>query len=151
MYGLALAYQAQGPGLQARETARALLEWVQGEHNMRELMTAYAFCGQVALLQDKVEEAEQWLEMAGEQTVLGPMTSLEVPPITQARLLLAQGDEASVARGQALCTQFLQHTEAMHNTSKKIQVLALQVWAFDLLGRVSDAWYVVEMVRVLGV
>ncbi|TMD69826.1 MAG: hypothetical protein E6I97_20720, partial [Chloroflexi bacterium] len=150
MYGLALAYQAQGPGLQARETARALLEWVQGEHNMRDLMTAYAFCGQVALLQDKVEEASQWLEMAGEQTVLGPMTSLEVPPITQARLLLAQGDEASVARGQALLTQLLQHTEAIHNIRKTIQVLALQVWTYDLQGRVPEALAVLERALVLA-
>ena len=150
MYGLALAYQAQGPGLQARETARALLEWVQGEHNMRDLMMAYAFCGQVALLQDKVEEASQWLEMAGEQTVLGPMTSLEVPPITQARLLLAQGDEASVARGQALLTHLLQHAEAIHNTRKTIQVLALQVWTYDLQGRLSEALAVLERALVLA-
>ena len=34
-------------------------------------MTAYAFCGQLALLQDKVEEASQWLEMSGDQEVHG--------------------------------------------------------------------------------
>ena len=72
--GLALAYQAQGLGTQAQETSRGLLALVQEQHNIPQLMTAYAFCGRLALLQDEVEQAEQWLEMAGEQEVRGPMT-----------------------------------------------------------------------------
>ena len=147
---LAAAYQAQGLGIQAQETARALLEWVQKQYNMSELMTAYAFQGHLALLQDEVEEASQWLEMAGEQAVLGPMMFFEDPPITKVRLLLARGDEASVARGQALLTQLLQHVEAIHNTHKTIQVLALQAWAYHLQGRLSEALAVLERALVLA-
>ena len=63
-------------------------------------LIAYAFCGQLTLLQDGVEAAEPWLELAGEQEELvGPMTSFEVPAVTRAWMLLAKGDEASVARG----------------------------------------------------
>ena len=104
MCGLALTYQAQGLGTRAQETARALLEWVQEQHNMRELLSAYAFSGQLALLQDEVEGASPWLELAGEQEVLGPMWFLEDPPITTAWMLLARGDEPSIAQGQALLT-----------------------------------------------
>ena len=104
MCGLALAYQAQGLDAQAQETAQGLLELVQEQHNIRELMTAYAFSGRLALLQDEVEQAGQWLELAGEQEVLGPMMFLEDPPITMAWMLLAKGDEVSVAHGQALLT-----------------------------------------------
>ena len=68
---LALTYQAQGSGTQAQESVHSLLEWVQEQHNIRELMTTYAFCGRLALLQDKVEEAAQWLELAGEQDSTG--------------------------------------------------------------------------------
>jgi ATP/maltotriose-dependent transcriptional regulator MalT len=150
LFGLALAYQAQGFGPQAQETARALLEWVQGEHNLRELMTAYVFCGRLALLQDEVESAEQWLEMAGDQKVAGPMMFFEDPPITKARLLLAKGDDVSVARGQALLTHILQHVEAMHNTRKTIKVLALQALAYDLQGRVTEALDVLERALALG-
>jgi LuxR family maltose regulon positive regulatory protein len=150
MYGLALTYQAQGLGPQGQETARALLELMQGEHNMRDLMTAYAFQGQLALLRDKGEEASQWLEMAGEQAVLGPMTSLEVPPITQARLLLAQSDASSMKRGQVLLSNLLQHVEALHSTRKTIQVLALQAWADDLQGRLDEALAVLERALVLA-
>jgi LuxR family maltose regulon positive regulatory protein len=139
MRGLALAYQAQGSGTQAQETARTLLEWVQEQHNVRELMMAYAFCGRLALLQDEVEQAEPWLEMAGEQEVLGPMLFFEDPPITKVRLLLARGDEVSVAQGQALLAHLLQHVEALHITPKTIQVLALQAWAYNLQGRESEA------------
>ncbi len=139
MYGLALAYQAQGLGTKAQETARALLGLVQGQHNIRELMTAYAFQGQLALLQDEVEHASQWLEMAGEQEVMGPMLFFEDPPITRARLLLATGDESSVAQGQVLLTQLLQLVEGMHSTRKTIQVLALQAWAYELQGRLAEA------------
>ena len=139
MYGLALTYQAQGVSTLAQETTRVLLEWVQEQHNMPQLMMAYAFCGQLALLQNEVEEASQWLEMAGEQEVQGPMSFLEDPPITTARLLLAKGDEVSVAHAQALLTHLLQHVEAIHSTRKTIQVLALQAWAYDLQGRVTEA------------
>jgi LuxR family maltose regulon positive regulatory protein len=151
MCGLALAYQAQGLSTQAQETARSLLEWVQGQHNMRELMTAYAFCGQLALLQDEVETAEPWLEMAGDQDVLvGPMIFLEDLPITKARLLLAKGDALSVARGQALLTQLLHYVEAIHSTRKTIQVLALQAWAYDLQGCLPEALEALERALALA-
>jgi len=150
MCGLALAYQAQGLGTRAQETARGLLAWVQEQHNMRELMTAYAFCGQLALLQNEVESAEQWLEMAGEQEVLGPMLFFKDPPITQARLLLAKGDEPSVAHGQELLSQLLQHVEAMHSTRKTIKVLALQAWAYDLQGCETEAIEVLERALALA-
>ena len=43
MCGLTLAYQAQGLGTRAQETAHALLELVQEQNNMHDLMKAYAF------------------------------------------------------------------------------------------------------------
>jgi LuxR family maltose regulon positive regulatory protein len=143
--GLALAYQAQGLGIKAQETARALLELVQEEHNMRQLMMAYAFCGRLALLQNDVEAAEQWLEMAGDHDVqVGPMASFEVPAITKARLLLAKGDDVSIEHGQVLLEELLQHFQVTHNMRKTIKVLALQAWGYDLQGRVSEALDVLE-------
>jgi LuxR family maltose regulon positive regulatory protein len=150
MRGLALTYQAQGLGKEALETARALLELVQEQHNMGELMTAYAFCGQLALLQDEVEQASQWLELAGKQEAAGPMPFLEDPPFTKARLLLATGDKASVARGQALLDDLLQHVEAMHSARKKLKVLALQAWAYELQGRETEALNVLERALALA-
>ncbi len=149
MRGLALAYQAQGSANQAQETAGTLLELVQEQHNIRELMMAYTFCGRLALLQNELEKAEQWLELAGGQEVLGPMMFFEDPPITTAWLLLAKGDEVSVVHGQALLNQILQHVEAMHNTRKTIQVLALQAWAYDLQGRKAEALAVLERALAL--
>jgi len=150
MHGLALAYEAQGMSTQAQETARALLEVVQGRNNMRELLTSYAFCGRLALLQNNVEEASQWLELAGDQEVQGPMTFFEVPSITKACVLLAKGDEPSVAQGQALLSHLLQHVQAMHSTRKTIQVLALQAWAYDLQGLETEALDVLEQALALG-
>ena len=151
MCGLALAYQARGLGNQAQETARALLALVQEQHNMGGLMAAYAFLGRLALLQDEVEEASRWLELAGEQEVLGSDAgSWRIHLITKARLLLATGDTASVARGQALLTHLLQHVEAMHSTRKTIKVLALQAWAYDLQGRETEALEVLEQALALG-
>jgi LuxR family maltose regulon positive regulatory protein len=150
MCGLALTYQAQGLGTQSQETARILLELVQEQQNMGELMMAYAFCGRLALVQDDEEQAEQWLEMAGEQEVRGPMPFLEDPPVTKAWLLLAKGDEISVTGGQALLTNLLQHVEAIHNTRKMIEVLALQAWAYDLQGRENEALGVLERALALA-
>jgi LuxR family maltose regulon positive regulatory protein len=148
--GLALTHQAQGLGTQARETARTLLELTQEQHSIRELMVAFAFCGRLALLQNEVEEASQWLEMAGKQEVRGPMFFLEDPPLTKVRLLLAKGDEVSIAEGQVLLTQLLQLVEAIHNTHKTIQVLALQAWAYDLQGREAEALDVLERALTLA-
>jgi LuxR family maltose regulon positive regulatory protein len=150
MCGLALTYQAQGLDTQAQEIAHILLEWTQEQHNMRGLMAAYAFCGQLALLQDEVEQASQWLELAGEQEVLGPMMLFEDPPITRARFLLAQGNGVSVAQGQALLDNLLQHVEGMHNTRKAIKVLALQAWAYDLQGHETEALEVLESALALA-
>ena len=148
--GLALTYQAQGLGTQAQEAARTLLELAQERHSLSELMVAYAFCGRLALLQNEVEEASQWLELAGEQEVRGPMFFLEDPPLTKVRLLLAKGDEMSIAGGQVLLTQLLQLVEAIHNTRKTIQVLVLQAWAYDLQGRATEALEVLERALALA-
>ncbi len=148
--GLALTYQAQGSGTHTQETARTLRELVQGQHTIRELGAAFAFCGQLALLQNKLEEASQWLELAGEQEVLGPMLFLEDPPITSVRLLLSKGDELSIAKGQVLLTHLSQHVEATHSTRKTIKVLALQAWVYDLQGRETEAIDVLERALALG-
>jgi LuxR family transcriptional regulator, maltose regulon positive regulatory protein len=88
--------------------------------------------------------------MAGEHEVLGPMLFLEDPPITKARLLLAQGDEPSVAHGQALLDDLLQYVEVIHSTRKPIQVLALQAWAYDLQGRETEALDALERALTLA-
>ncbi len=147
---LALAYQAKGLSTQAQESAHSLLEWVQEQNNPGELMTVYAFCCRLSLVQDEVEGASQWLEMAGEQEVLGPMLFFEDPPVTRAWLLLAKGDHVSVAEGQAILTHLLKHVEVIHNTRKMIQVLALQAWAYDLQGRESEALEVLERALALA-
>ena len=148
--GLALTYQAQGLGKDAQEAARSLLDVIQEEHNMGELMIAYSFCGRLALLQNDVEEASHWLELAGDQKVQGPMLFFEDPSITKAYLLLAKGDETSVAQGLALLTHLLQHVEAMHSTRKTIQVLAMQAWAYDLQGFRTEALEALEQALALG-
>jgi LuxR family maltose regulon positive regulatory protein len=148
--GLALTYQAQGFFTQAQETARTLLEFVQERHALSELMVVYAFCGRLALLQNDVEQASQWLEMAGVQAVRGPMFFLADPPVTAVRLLLTKGDPVSLAEGQALLTQILQLVESIHNTRKMILVLALQAWAYDLQGREAEALEVLERALALA-
>jgi LuxR family transcriptional regulator, maltose regulon positive regulatory protein len=148
--GQGLAYQAQGLDTQAQEVARLLIELVQEQHNIEGLMMAYAFGGRLALVLDDEEQAEQWLEMVGEHEVRGPMPFLEDPPIARAWLLLAKGDEMSVTHGQALLSNLLQHVEAIHNTRKMIEVLALQAWAYDLQGRESEALIVLERALTLA-
>ncbi len=70
--------------------------------------------------------------------------------MTKVRLLLAKGDDASIAEGQVLLTQLLQLVEAIHNTRKTIQVLALQAWVYDLQGREAEALDVLERALTLA-
>ncbi len=150
MYGLALAYQAQGLSTQAKQAAQAMLRWVEEQHNLEELKAAYAFCAQLALLQDEVEQASQWCELAGGQELLCPMRFLEDPPSTKAYLLLSQGKAESLLQGQALLNNLIQNAEAIHNTRKALQVLVLQAWAYDLQGRQDEALDVLERALTLG-
>ena len=151
LYGLALTYQAQGRDVEAQKAARDLLDFVQEQHCQRDLLVAYAFYGQFTLLQDGVEAAEPWLAMAGKQEELvGPMTSLEVLPITYAWMLLAKGDEVHVTRAHVLLSRLSQYVEAIHSTRKAVQVLALQAWAYDLQGKDSEALDALERALVLA-
>lgn len=149
-YGLALVYQAQGMGTRAKEIADTLLEALWGQNNICDLLRAYSFRGQLALLQDEVGPAEQWVEMVGEQWIRGPMTSLEVPSITKAWMLLARGDESSIAQGQKLLTALLRYVESIHNTRKTILVLALQALAYDLQDCSTEALNVIERALALA-
>jgi ATP/maltotriose-dependent transcriptional regulator MalT len=148
--GLALTYQAQGLDIQAQETACTLLELVQEQHSIPELMEVFTFRGRLALLQNEEEKASQWLEMAGEQEVRGPMFFLEDPPVTEVRLLLSKGDKVSISEGQVLLIQILQLVESIHNTRKTIQVLALRAWAYDLQGCEAEALDVLERALTLA-
>jgi hypothetical protein len=150
MCGLALAYQAQGLSTKAQGAAQAMLRWVEEQRNIEELKATYAYCAQLALLQDEVEQASEWCELAGEQEVLCPMRFLGDPSITKAYLLLAQGDETHVAHGQVFLDALLQNAEAIHNTRKTLQVLVLQAWAYELQGRLDEALDVLEKALALG-
>jgi LuxR family maltose regulon positive regulatory protein len=150
MCGLALAYQAQGLRTQAQQAAQVMLSWVEAQHNIEELKAAYAFCAQVALLQDEAEQASQWCELAGEQEVLCPMRFLADPPLTKASMLLAQGDETHVAHGQVFLDALLQNAEDIHNARKTLQVLVLQAWAYELQDRQDEALDVLERALALG-
>ena len=95
-----------------------MLRWVEKQHNLEELQAAYAFCAHLALLQDEVEQASQWCDLAGEQEVLCPMRFLEDPPITKAYVLLSQDKAESLLQGQALLNDLIQNAEAIHNARK---------------------------------
>jgi LuxR family maltose regulon positive regulatory protein len=151
MYGLALTYQALGLDREAQKVTRDLLDFVQEQHSQRDLLVAYAFCGQLALVQDEVEKASPWQALAGKQEELvGPMTSFEVPPITHAWMLLARGDDTNVARAQLLLSLLWQYVQAIHSTRKAIQVLALLAWAYHLQGRDSEALDALERSLILA-
>ena len=144
IYGLALVYLAQGLPARAKETMDALLESLREQNDICALLGAYSFQGHLALLQNEVELAGQWVEMVGEQWMSGPMMSFEVPLITKAWMLLARGDELSIEQGQKLLTTLLRYVESIHNTHKTIQVLALQALAHDLQNCTTSALDVLE-------
>lgn len=135
---------------EAQEAADSLLEVLQEQDNPRELTTAYAFRGELALARDEVEEAGQWLELAEYQGWQGSVTFFEDPRITTARLLLALDNEGSLARGEALLDGLLRKGEAMNNTRKTIKVLALRAWAYNVQGRMTEALAVLEYALGLG-
>ena len=127
LVGLALTYQAleQPDGVEA--TASLLLEFAQ-EKNYPAAMTIARTCqARLSLMQGDLESAVHWLEMADLATDPGVMFFwLEVPHITQCRILLAQGTEASLQQAGEKLAVYEKNNTTQNNTRQLIDVLLLQ-------------------------
>jgi LuxR family maltose regulon positive regulatory protein len=122
---LARIRQAQGWPEEAREIVDVALSFALETHSEVVLFAAQAFRAELALRQGRLAEASQWAEQYGSfRRVPAPFAF--VPPVVQALILLAQATPASRRQARQLLLEMDDYFTAIHYTSVRIRVLALQ-------------------------
>ena len=127
LVGLALTYQAQGQPDSAKATVALLLEFAQEKNKPAFITVARSCQARLSLMQGDLTSAVRWLEMADLATDSGAMFYwIEVPRITQCRMLIAQGSEASLQEAGERLAEYGKTNKAQNNTRQLIDILLLQ-------------------------
>jgi tetratricopeptide (TPR) repeat protein len=139
LLGLALIQQAQGqPMLAQAQVDQALaiaieLRWPKLQLQIR------SFQARLLLLQGQVTAAARQIQTIDTNMPLSVMAALEVPQLTQARVLLAQADAASLTTARDLLQTVWSAAETMHNVWRMVETLALQALLYQTQGQIELA------------
>jgi LuxR family maltose regulon positive regulatory protein len=142
--GLALAYQATQQTDKASATLERLLEYIHSSKDSTFLDNAYSCRARMSLMKGEAPIASG---LPGIDTTLGGeaiFIFLEIPGITQCRVLLAEGSDESLREAEKKLQEYLRLSQTQHNTFQNITVMALQALTFEKQGRTDDALAVLE-------
>lgn len=135
-----LSYQGMQQPDKANETMNRMMEFAQETSNPDCLPRARSTRARLWLLQGDLESAIRWLEMTDFSFDTGTMLFwLEVPRITQCRVLVAQESEARLGEATEKLGEHLQFSHATHNTPQMIEILLLQTMACQKQGQTDEA------------
>ncbi len=151
LVGLALTYQAlQQPDV-ATETLQQIVDFAWQTKDPEMLSVAHSAQARLALLQGNLPSAIQWERSFDEVPHFPRMFCwLEVPVITQARVLVILGSEESLQAATALLQKLREGTEALHYTCQTIEIGVLQALALEKQGHRQNALAVLEPVVALA-
>ncbi len=138
--GLALAQQLLQQEGQATETLEMLQNFALELSDGQYLAVAHSCRARLALLRQDVASAFEWARSV--EAVSAPAELfmwLEVPVITQARVLIAEGSAASVDRALDLLSEVGQQSEACCFVNQTIEATTLQALALQSQGRRDQA------------
>jgi len=151
LVGLTLAYHGLGQPDRSRATMALLLEFAQDTNDPAYLAIAHSCQAHLALLQGDMASAVRWLQTADLTTNAGVMFYwIEVPQITQCRVLIAQGTKAGLQQAKALLQAYRQQNENQHNTRQLIEILPLQALVYHKQDLVDEALATLEHAVILA-
>ncbi|HEY53621.1 MAG TPA: AAA family ATPase [Caldilineae bacterium] len=149
--GLTLTYQALGQPDEAAATMAILLEFAQDTHDPAYVSTARSCQAHLALLQGDQKSAVRWTQTDNLTTDAGIMFYwIEIPRVTQCRVLIAQGTAASLQEAVEKLQQYEQENQAIRNTRQLIDLLPLQALAYQKQGKVDRALTYMESAVTLA-
>jgi LuxR family maltose regulon positive regulatory protein len=143
--GLTLTYQALGQPDEARAMMARLLEFAQDTLDPAYVAVSRSCQARLALLQGDMASAARWLQTADLTSDTNVMFYwVELSQVTQCRVLIAQGTEASLQKALELLEEYELQNEAQHNTRQLIDILLLQALTRHKLGQAKKTLALLE-------
>jgi LuxR family maltose regulon positive regulatory protein len=137
LFGLSLTYQALGRPNEAMETGQSAITWATEVGSAELLLEAHSLTSRLELLQGRMPDTRLW---ATQLDGAAPMLmALEVPHLTLAIVLVAQGTSDALKEAQELLARLSQSVEAIDFHWRLIEIMALQALLNDALGEVETA------------
>jgi len=144
MMALALIYQTQGMAEKANDTLAALRRFSLEVGITDRLYEIDSLEARLAAIQGDPSQAIRWAETVHLDVPPGTFLFLEVPIMTKARVLIAQGTDASLWEAVQLLQALLARAESTHNAYRQIGILAHLALAYQAQGQPGDALEVIE-------
>jgi LuxR family maltose regulon positive regulatory protein len=144
--GLALAYQANQQTDTATACIKRLNEYIQSLDNAGFLENAHSLTARLALMKGKVPMSSGLLSRKEPSSAEPMLLWLDIPEITQGRVLLAAGTDSDLQKAENMLKASLQMSQAQHNTFQRIFILPLLASVYEKQGRLEEALTVLEEV-----
>jgi LuxR family maltose regulon positive regulatory protein len=142
--GLALAYQAMNQTDKAAAALERLLDYIHSLSDPALLDFAHSCRAHISLMKKEAPFASGLPRInatsGGEVMVLW----MEIPGITQCRVLLAEGSDEGLGEAEKRLQEYLRLSRTQHNTFQTITIMALQAVTLEKQGRTDDALAVLE-------
>ena len=138
--GLALSQQMAGQTEAATVAIEMLQVFALELKEAQYLSVAQSCRARIALLRGDLEWALPWAHSLDEPPACaGLFMWLEVPVLTQARVLIAEASPTSLAKAADLLTEIYRQAEQYRFVNQVIECVLLQAVVFDKMGRDDEA------------
>jgi LuxR family maltose regulon positive regulatory protein len=145
MAGLAITCQFMGKADEADATMRLAQEYAQWTKVPEQLEIVHSCRARLALLRGDFDSASHW-QMSLRETPANPVMLffLEIPIITNCRLLIAIGSDAGLNEAVERLKYLRLEFKSWHNTCQMMELMVLQSVALEKLGRAGEALSALE-------
>ncbi len=139
MAGLALAYQAMQQTEEADAALKRLFDFTRSFNDSALSDMAQSCRARVSLMRGEAVSDQDLPNITGKTGTGNMGLTLEIPIITQCRLLLAKGSDADLQKAEEKLQECLQLNRARHNTYQMIGIMALLTLIIDRRGRTDES------------
>ena len=149
--GLILSYHGMRQFGKADKTMDQMIAFAQETGSIDRLARTRSLRARLGLLQGDVESAARYLETTDLSNDEGTMLFwLDVPRITQCRVMAARQSEADLSEATEKLRKLLRFCLATHNTPQTIEILLLQAAVCQKQGQIGQAMTALEHAATLA-